>query len=144
MNLTAHALTFNPFEENTYLISAPSGECIIIDPGCFIRAEQNELVKAIEDLGLTPVKLINTHCHIDHVLGNSFVAKKYELKLEIHQGELKVLRAQPNIAGMYGVPYDPSPEPEVFLEAGDEVVLDGHPLRVLAQVSRAVFDAWSV
>ena len=72
MPLTVHLLTFNPFQENTYIISAPSGECIIIDPGCFDQEERDELTQTIKDLGLKPVRLINTHCHIDHILGNAF------------------------------------------------------------------------
>jgi hydroxyacylglutathione hydrolase len=131
MPLTIHTLTFNPFEENTYLIASPSGECIIIDPGCFDRSEQKELKQTIQDLGLKPVRLINTHCHIDHILGNAFVAEEYNLGLEIHQGELPVLESGTVVAGMYGVPYNPSPSPASFLAEGDIIVFDGHNIRIL-------------
>jgi glyoxylase-like metal-dependent hydrolase (beta-lactamase superfamily II) len=131
MPLTIHTLTFNPFQENTYLISSPSGECIIIDPGCFDRTEQKELKQTIQDLGLKPVRLINTHCHIDHILGNAFAAEEYKLGLEIHQGELPVLESGTMVAGMYGVPYIHSPSPASFLAEGDIIVLDGHNIRIL-------------
>ena len=131
MNLTVHALTFNPFEENTYIISAENGECMIIDPGCFDEGERTVLKQFLSDHQLTPVRLINTHCHIDHILGNAFVAKEYNLKLEIHKGELPVLEAGPVVAGMYGVPYEKSPSPGSFIEEGEELSLNDHRLKVL-------------
>ena len=68
---------------------------------------------------LKPVRLINTHCHLDHILGNGFIAEKYNLSLEIHKGELPVLAHAPRSAAMYGVAMDPSPEPTKFIEEGD-------------------------
>ncbi len=131
MNLTVHSITFNPFEENTYIIAAQSGECIIIDPGCFDEGERGVLKQFLSDHNLHPIRLINTHCHIDHILGNAFVAKEYNLKLEIHKGELPVLEAGTVVAGMYGIPYEKSPAPESFIEEGEEIMLDGHSLKVL-------------
>lgn len=131
MALHVREFTFNPFQENTYLIIAPSGECIIVDPGCMEIFEQEELKAAMLEDGLKPVRLINTHCHIDHILGNAFISREYQLGLEIHRGEMPVLKAGPTVAGMYGIPYEPSPEPSSFLEEGDRILLDGHALRVL-------------
>ena len=67
------SFTFNPFQENTYVVYDESKECIIIDPGCYNAQEQEELKSFINEKAITPVKLINTHCHIDHILGNQFV-----------------------------------------------------------------------
>lgn len=93
--------------------------------------ERAELKSFIEDHRLKPVRLINTHCHIDHILGNAFVAKEWNLGLEIHKGEIPVLESGTMVSGMYGVPYEPSPAPASFLEEGDKIVLDGHELEVL-------------
>lgn len=113
-------MTFNPFEENTYLIYDDTNECVIFDPGCYHAAEKAELQAKIAGLGLKPVRLINTHCHIDHVFGNRFVADTYGLALEMHRGELPVLQAVSQVADMYGIPYpEPSPLPEKFIEEGD-------------------------
>ncbi len=131
MSLTVHTFCFNPFEENTYIISAPNGACIILDPGCFDERERTELSRYIRDNGLLPERLINTHCHIDHILGNAFVAREYALGLEIHPGELPVLQSGRMVAGMYDLPYETSPMPASFLQEGDEVVLDNRVLRVL-------------
>jgi glyoxylase-like metal-dependent hydrolase (beta-lactamase superfamily II) len=123
--------TFNPFEENTYIIVADNGECIIIDPGCMEESECIFLKEEISKEGWKPVKLINTHCHIDHILGNAFVAKTYELGLEIHKGELPVLQAGTTIAQMYGVPYEESPLPSHFINEGDEIMLGEGKMKVL-------------
>ncbi|MCZ2141052.1 MAG: MBL fold metallo-hydrolase, partial [Bacteroidia bacterium] len=79
---------FNDFSENTYVLYDETKECVIIDPGCYTNSEQNELRKFIQENGLNPVKLINTHCHIDHVLGNSFVANTFSVALYLHKEEL--------------------------------------------------------
>lgn len=113
------SFTFNDFYENTFVCYDDSKECIIIDPGCNNSEEQQRLVDFISDNKLKPTKLVNTHCHIDHVLGNAFVAEKYNLKLEAHEGEKVVLDNMVMMAKMYQIPYDPSPEIEVFLEEGE-------------------------
>ena len=64
------SFTFNPFQENTYIIYDKTKECLIIDPGCYTEEEKNILKEFIINKKLTPKKLINTHCHIDHILGN--------------------------------------------------------------------------
>ena len=68
--IKVHYFTFNPFQENTYILFDETKECIIIDPGCGDGNERKALEHYINQEKLKPVKLINTHCHIDHVLGN--------------------------------------------------------------------------
>ena len=80
--------TFNEFQENTYIIYDKTKECAIIDPGCNSRSEKNMIVDFIRQEKLTPVKLINTHCHIDHVFGNDFINKEFNLKLHINNKEM--------------------------------------------------------
>lgn len=125
-------LTFNPFQENTYLLYDDSKECVIFDPGCYTPEEKAELSDKIEGLGLHPVRLINTHCHLDHIFGNKFVSEKYHLPLEIHRGELPVLEAAPVAAMMFGVALpEPSPKPGRFIEAGDTIRFGHTELEVL-------------
>ncbi|MCB0570319.1 MAG: MBL fold metallo-hydrolase [Phaeodactylibacter sp.] len=117
-------LAFNPFQENTYVVYDESGECVIFDPGCYTREEQQLLVNEISRKKLRPVRLINTHCHIDHVFGNQFVHEHYGLPLEIHRDELPVLQAAPQSALFFGLPIPNgklSPEPERFIEDGQVV-----------------------
>ena len=110
---------FSPFQENTYVLYDDTKECVIIDPGCYDAAEQKRLVSFIEENDLKPVKLLNTHCHLDHIFGNKFVAEKYGLTLECHEGEMVVLNYSAQAAKMYGLQLEPSPHPGKFIEEGE-------------------------
>lgn len=123
--------TFNPFSENTYVLSDATSECIIIDPGCSSSSEQSQMVSYIEGAGLTPVRLINTHCHIDHVLGNAFVSDKYGLPLEAHEGEGIVLQAAQMSSQIYQIPYEESPRISKFLVPGEQVTFGETSLEIL-------------
>ena len=119
--ITIQGFTFNPFQENTYLLYDDTKECVIIDPGCSNDEERKELIEFITEEGLKPVRLLNTHCHIDHVFGNTFISKKYNLGLEIHKEDLQVLHSLPQVSHLYGLNAEPSVEPSVFLNEGDQI-----------------------
>jgi len=106
--------TFNPFQENTYVVSNDSGSCFIVDPGCYTSAEENELKEYIEQNDLKPEALLNTHCHIDHVFGNHFTHSEYGLNPYIHKDEEPVLETITQVAHMYGLNYSESPEPQNY------------------------------
>lgn len=79
--LKLHSFTFNDLAENTYLLYNTEGQCIIIDPGCYYPEEQEELKDFISENKLTVTQVLNTHCHIDHVLGNWFVKATFNVPL---------------------------------------------------------------
>ncbi|MGI4805415.1 MAG: MBL fold metallo-hydrolase [Janthinobacterium lividum] len=105
----------NPYQENTYLLYDDSLECAIVDPGMYTAEEQNKVVDFIRKNHLKPVLLLNTHCHIDHVLGNKFVFDQFGLKPQFHEGELPLLTAVPGYAPQMGIRYETSPLPETYL-----------------------------
>jgi glyoxylase-like metal-dependent hydrolase (beta-lactamase superfamily II) len=128
------SLTFNPFQENTYIVYDDSKECIIVDPGCHSKEEENRFLKIINEHQLSPVRLLNTHCHIDHVFGNKFIAETFGLRLEIHEGELPVLKAAPQSALMFGMALTSdsfSPPLADFLVPGEKVVFGNTELEML-------------
>ena len=108
--------TFNPFQENTYILFDETNEAVIIDPGCYDAEEKKILFDFIKSEKLNPVRLLNTHCHIDHVLGNKFVSDAFGLKPEIHPIELPLLKAVAQYGANYGIFAEPSPEPLTTLE----------------------------
>ena len=128
--LNVKSFVFNPFQENTYIIYNEDGNCIIFDPGCYSSDEQNEISEFIIEHKLTPQLLINTHCHIDHILGNKFIMEKYTIPLWIHKEDLTLLHAAPVYGKTYGVQMIPSPEPEKFLDENDTVKLGNHELQI--------------
>lgn len=129
--ITVHSFTFNPFAENTYVLYDETLECIIIDPGCYDQREKTILKEFIEAKNLKPVRLLNTHCHIDHVLGNKFVADTYKLQLELHFMEIPLIRAVTEYGPAYGIFCEPSPEPFAYLNEGEQVVFGNSSLRII-------------
>lgn len=114
-------LTFNPFQENTHIVWDDAGQAAIFDPGCADRTERQELDDFISQNKLNPVRLINTHCHIDHVLGNGHVMRQYDLDLWMHQLEVPVLKAVPEYAGMWGMQANDVGSPGKFIADGEVI-----------------------
>ena len=99
------ALTFNMFGVNTYIVYDESTkECVIIDPGMMNETENSLLSKFIEQNNLKPVCLINTHLHIDHVLGNDYVSVKYGLTPYSHSADAFLGQRIEQQAAMFGLP----------------------------------------
>ena len=108
--------TFNPFQENTYVIwETETNETIIVDPGCSNNLEQDKLTQLISDKNLAVKYLINTHCHIDHILGNKFVKEKYKCKFYAPELDVPLLDKLIDQAKMFGFPADKSPHPDEFI-----------------------------
>ncbi len=129
---SVQTFTFNPFQENTYIVFDETKECIIIDPGCFHLNEQKVLVDYISSEGLKPVRLLNTHCHLDHIFGNQFIFDQYGLLPEIHEGELPILKSYPMVAERYGVlNAQPSPLPKRYIEKDEEIVFGASKMKAL-------------
>ena len=128
---TITTFTFNVFQENTYIISNDQKNCWIIDPGNSNNKENEELKSFIDDGQLTPVKLINTHCHIDHVLGNKFIHDEFNLIPVMHRIAEEELSACDHVSKMYGIPYSKSPMPVEFLSHNDQVDFEGQLFKVL-------------
>lgn len=139
--------TFNALQENTYVLYDETKECIIIDPGCYDREEQDELSSFIKAANLKPVKLLNTHCHVDHVLGNKFVKDTYAVKLYTSKEEVEALRAVKVYAPVYGFVNYAETEVDEIIKEGDLVhfgnsqlellFVPGHSIGHLAFVNKA-------
>ena len=129
--LNVKIFTFNPLQENTYLVYNEHKECLIIDPGCYFQEEREKLVSFIQTSGLSPRMLLNTHCHLDHVFGNRFIHQEYGLELHIHKGEVPVLERAPASGLMWNVPFDNYDGPLHFLDESEPVLLGHDRLEVL-------------
>ena len=126
------SFTFNGFAENTYLlIDEATRATAIVDPGAYSQAEQQTLRDYIASEQLEIKYLLNTHAHIDHVLGNAFVLKTYpSIPFLLHALDLPTLRAVPTYAGPYGfAAYEPT-EPTGELAAGQLIQLGESELAV--------------
>lgn len=123
--------TFNAFQENTFVLADETNECVIIDAGCSNEFEQNQLVQTIESNHLKPVKLLNTHCHIDHFGGNKFLCEKYNLLPEFHETEWNVMNQALDFQSFFNFSVEPSPKPKLWLKEGDEIKFGKTVLKTL-------------
>lgn len=126
------AFSVNPFGVNAFILWNDSGDGILIDPSVSSPAEQTQLVQFIKDKGIAVKRVVNTHLHLDHVLGNAFVERTFGVKAEAHEEDNFLLDLQEEQSEMYGLPFEePAPELGNFLAEGDVVEVPGIKLHVL-------------
>jgi glyoxylase-like metal-dependent hydrolase (beta-lactamase superfamily II) len=122
---------FNPFQVNTYVLWDETKECAIVDPGCHGDQENSLLTNFIEEEGLAPVVLVNTHSHIDHIVGNEYVVNKYGLKIHAHDGGKRFAEHAPENAFIYGLSGVNFLLPDIHIEEGDVIRFGNSELRVI-------------
>jgi hydroxyacylglutathione hydrolase len=108
-------LVFSPIEVNTYILVDESGDCAILDCGCYDKQECEKLEAIIRDKKIKPVLLLNTHCHLDHVFGNNFVLERYGLRTfssELDEYNRKDAREH---AALFGLTMEEPPVPAGFI-----------------------------
>ncbi|HIP32195.1 MAG TPA: MBL fold metallo-hydrolase [Crocinitomicaceae bacterium] len=121
MAVAIQKFSFNPFQENTYLVH-DGKNCVIIDPGCYEKQEEDALIQFIEENQLTPTALLLTHAHVDHVLGCNFVLNKWDIDFYIHEKDIATLDSVTNYAHVYGFKgYTPPKTPNQLLKGGEKL-----------------------
>jgi glyoxylase-like metal-dependent hydrolase (beta-lactamase superfamily II) len=129
--LTVKSFEFNPVQENTYVLFTQKDACCIIDPGCYFPGERVALQEFVEQQGLSPILLLNTHCHLDHVFGNKFVYDTWDLPLHLHENELPVLTGAPEWGLRWSMPFENYRGEHVFLTPGERISIGEDKLTVL-------------
>jgi glyoxylase-like metal-dependent hydrolase (beta-lactamase superfamily II) len=114
--LNVKKFTFNPFSENTYVVTDEFKNAVIIDPGCYYKAEQNELDNYVLKNNLKLKSILHTHSHLDHMFGTAYLADKYNLDLWICKEDLVTYQSYEKVCEVYGVPitFSPNPTPKFF------------------------------
>lgn len=123
---------FNPFGVNCYILGNDKGEAILIDPSVSNTREQAALADYIKSEKLKVVRVLNTHLHLDHVLGNAFVERTFGIKAEAHKDDEFLLGLQKEQAQMFGLPCnDPAPALGNNLNDGDIIEIAEIRLQVI-------------
>ena len=122
---------FNAFQVNTYLVWDDSGECIIIDPAFQDENERERLTGFLTENSLSPVRILNTHCHIDHLLGIPEMKQVYNIPFHCHREENPLLEKAHIMGKAFGIDAAPFPEPDRFLEDGEIIDFGNSRLKAL-------------
>ena len=125
------SFVFNAFYENTYLLSSPNLETLIVDPGCYEDFEKKELTDFVKVNKLNPIAIINTHCHIDHVLGNDYLKKLYDIPLWIPATEKTLLKSVSTYAPTMGIQNYQEAQPDKLLSEKDVIDFGSEKLEIL-------------
>jgi glyoxylase-like metal-dependent hydrolase (beta-lactamase superfamily II) len=116
-----YRLIFNPIDVNTYILADESGDCAIIDCGCYDKEEFKILTDLIDEKRLRPVLLLNTHCHLDHIFGDRFLLERYNIGAFCHKDDLYNRKKAADHALMFGLAMENPPEPAGFLTDGQKI-----------------------
>lgn len=122
---------FNPFQENTFLLHDETKECVIIDAGCNNEGEYRKIDAYIEENELVLKAIINTHCHIDHIMGNSYLVDKYKVPSIAHNDDMPLLERSKDMALAFGFDVTEPPVPNRFVEEGEEIKFGKTTLQIL-------------
>ncbi len=128
--LKLQSAVFNAFQENTYLLTNDAGSCWLIDPGMSDADELAAITGFVAENGLKPRGIINTHAHIDHILGVNAMIAEYGISFALHPLEAPVLAAARGSAVMFGMELEKIPQPDQVLQHGQKLDLEGDILEV--------------
>lgn len=131
-------MSFNPFGVNTYILSAENGDAIIVDPGNSNTRENDQLLGYIQTNGLRPVMAINTHAHIDHIVGVDFVKTVFDVKWGVAEADSVILEGAMMSAQMYGFEMQSTPVADFALTDAEEIALGEDVVRVVATPGHSV------
>ncbi len=122
--------TFNPFEENTYLLTNEQKQCWIVDPGMYHPEEVKQFTNYIQDKQLQPQGIINTHAHLDHIFGVQALVDKYDIPFGMHLAETPVLDRAEQSAAMFGIDSITKPTPTFYIKETEPLKLGNDTLEV--------------
>ena len=121
----------NPLGENSLILSDESGECIFIDPGFYYEEEYNEVREYVQANGLKPVKIVNTHCHFDHIMGVEFIRKEYNIPFYAHAEDAFWVEKATEQGTMFGFEVEPVRPIDKFIAEGEVVRFGNTELEVI-------------
>ncbi len=121
---------FNSFSVNGFVLYDETRECVVIVPECHSDEEKQELSDFIQEKSLKPVAVINTHFHVDHILGNQFVCARYGLKPTGHAAGSMFWRTAREFGSVFNLNIDEVVKPGILVEDGDLITFGNSVLEV--------------
>ena len=131
VNMEIKTFHFNPLMVNTYILSDETGEAVIVDPGNSQSYEDEQIREYVASKHLTIKYIINTHPHLDHIAGNPWCKKEFGVDVMLHEAGMKEYNRAFAYAAVFGFDIEKMPDPDRFLNEGDEVTFGNQKLKVL-------------
>ena len=129
--LKVEKFVVNPLQENTFVISDETGDCIFIDPGFFYDEEKEEVMDFVDNQKLNPVKITNTHCHFDHIMGVEFLRKTYNIPFQAHEEDAFWVEKATTQGQMFGFEVDPVRPIDSFLRENEVLKFGNSELEII-------------
>lgn len=129
--ITVNQFVFNPFQENTFVLFDETKEAVIVDPGCYSVNEQNALTNFVRENGLKVIYTLNTHCHVDHILGIDFAKETFGAKSIAHAEDQLLLQTAVQHAMAFGLALESAPSIDTTVEHGDTITFGNSALQVI-------------
>jgi len=124
--------TLNPLQENTYLVTDAKKNGVLIDPGCYFQEEKEALKNFIQKENIELKAIINTHAHLDHIMGIAYIKSQFDVPLYLHKEDEITLNMGEQSAQLYGLTlFESSPQPDEWLEEGQELRFGDIQFKVL-------------
>jgi glyoxylase-like metal-dependent hydrolase (beta-lactamase superfamily II) len=121
----------NPLQENTFVLSDETGECIFVDPGFYFDVEKQEIMDYVADNNLKPVKITNTHCHFDHIMGVEFVRNQFNIPFYAHPDDAFWVKQAIFQGKMFGFEMEPVQAPEHFFQENEPLKFGNTELEII-------------
>jgi len=121
---------FNPFQVNTYLLYAEDKEAMIIDPACSDPGEKLQLREFINEEQIKLKAIINTHCHVDHLLGVEFIRKEYDIEFLCAEEEQFLIDSSEAQADFFGLPLTKPSAPDRYISESDSLDIGGTAIKI--------------
>ncbi|GHV01563.1 MBL fold metallo-hydrolase [Bacteroidia bacterium] len=129
--ISVACFAFNPFQENTFVVYDPTGECVIVDAGCSSPGEERTLADFIAQKGLRPVMAVNTHGHVDHILGVDWVKERYGVPFALDSRDSFLVENAPFQGSLYGLRIASAPTPDVDLSQLQQIDFGDSRLKII-------------
>ena len=121
----------NQLGENSFVLYDETGECIFIDPGFYFEEEHKEIKDYIKSNRLTPVKITNTHCHFDHLMGVEFIRNEFKIPFQAHRDDAFWVNNAPAQAQRFGLEMSPVSPIDEFLVENEFIQFGNSKLEII-------------
>jgi hydroxyacylglutathione hydrolase len=129
--LRIHGMTFNSFQVNTYVVWDENGDCLVVDPAFYTGEERDRFDTFINSHHLRVCGQVNTHCHIDHVLGVRYLQSSYKQPFRAHREEAGLAANAHRMGEIFGLDTEPLPGIDRYVAHEELIDAGGYSLRAL-------------